>query len=401
MTDKELGNPENNENNPLDGSPKEESNLEKSTGTENEVVESEIVEPVVVTPEPINDVVVNESTLNTEEAIVPQPLDDQDLTENSSASVPPSNNNTSRNIWMGLSLVLAIVLVIVLVKPSGDSAAVATVNGVDITKDKLYSELVTLGGTQTLDNLITEELIDQEVKKANITVTEDDLTKEIESVKKNFATEEEFNSALTQSGMTLDDLKNEMNIQVKIRKLVEPQVKVTDADIKKYFDENPGAFDTAEQVKASHILVATKEEADSILKEIKGGSDFATVAAAKSLDTASKDKGGDLDFFPKGTHEDAFDNAAFALEKDQLSDVVQSASGFHIIKVTDRKDAHKATLEEKSAEIKEQLTTTQVSTLSSTWLSDLKTKADIKNTLDKKDDATTDDATDTTTDTGK
>ncbi|MEJ1715002.1 SurA N-terminal domain-containing protein, partial [Escherichia coli] len=97
---------------------------------------------------------------------------------------------------------------------SGDSAAVATVNGVDITKDKLYSELVKVGGTQTLDNMITEELIDQEVKKAKITVTEADLTKEIETVKKNFATEDEFNAALTQSGMTLEDLKTEMNIQV-------------------------------------------------------------------------------------------------------------------------------------------------------------------------------------------
>lgn len=323
MTDKELGNPE---NNPLDGSPKEDSNLEKSTSTENEVVESEIVdpaiveseviepeivepevvepeliEPVVVTPEFENNVDVNESTLNTEEAIVPQPIDDQYVTENASAPVPPSKNNTSRNIWMGLSLVLAIVLVIVLVKPSSDNAAVATVNGVDITKDKLYSELVTLGGTQTLDNLITEELIDQEVKKANITVTEKDLTKEIESVKKNFATEEEFTAALTQSGMTIEDLKNEMEIQVKIRKLVEPQVKeVTDADIKKFFDENPGAYDTAD---------------------------------------------------------------------------------------------HKATLEEKSAEIKEQLTATQISTLSSTWLADLKTKADIKNTLDKE---STEETTDTT-----
>ncbi|OAB48349.1 peptidylprolyl isomerase [Paenibacillus antarcticus] len=258
---------------------------------------------------------------------------------------------------------------------------VATVNGVVITKDKLYNEMVTLGGAQTLDSLITTVLVDQAATKKNITVTDEDLTKEINKLKKNYSTEAEFNAALTQSGMSLNNLKNELNMQVKINKLVEPQVKVTTADIKKYFVENPGVYDTEEEVRASHILVATKEEAKNILKELQGGADFATLATAKSLDTGSKIKGGDLGFFARGTMVDTFEKAAFALNKGKLSDIIESSFGFHIIKVTDRKDAHKATFEEASAEIKEALVSQQIATLSSTWLAELKEKSNITNTL--------------------
>jgi len=262
-----------------------------------------------------------------------------------------------------------------------ENTVVATVNGVAITKDKLYNELVTVGGAQTLDKLITEVLVDQAATKGNITVTDGDLTKEINKLKKNFSTEAEFNAALTQSGMTLQNLKNEMNMQVKISKLVGPQVKVTTADIKKYFVENPGEYDTEEEVRASHILVATKEEAKSILKELQGGADFATLAASKSLDPGSKIKGGDLGFFARGTMVDTFETAAFALDKGKLSDIVESSFGFHIIKVTDHKDSHKATLEETSAAIKEALISQQIATLSSTWLAELKKKSNITNTL--------------------
>ncbi|OAB43746.1 foldase protein PrsA [Paenibacillus glacialis] len=372
MTDKELGNPgnESSEVKP------EESNLDNNTNNESVVELSESTN--IPTSEPLD---------LKEDTIIPPSLDAQNLSDNASAPTPTSSGNSK--IWMGLSLVLAVALVIVLIKPpfsGGSNKAVATVNGVDITKDKLYDQLVTIGGAQTLENLITEELIEQEVKKANITVTDADQTKELESLKKSLGTEEAFNQALTQAGMTLEDLKKEMSVQVKIRKLVEPQVKVTDADIKKYFEENVGAFDTAEQVRASHILVATKAEAESILKELKGGADFATLATAKSLDTRSKEKGGDMDFFARGAVGDEnFENAAFALDKGQLSGVVQSSGGFHIIKATDHKDAHKATLEEKSTEIKELLTSQQITTLSSTWLTTIKEKADIKNTLEKEE----------------
>ncbi|HEY2493502.1 MAG TPA: peptidylprolyl isomerase [Paenibacillus sp.] len=317
-------------------------------------------------------------------------------------NTPPSsgdsdNGNRSTRIWIGVSLVLAIILVVVLIRPpfngsnQDNSDAVATVNNVNISKDKLYDALVVAGGAQTLDSLITEELIEQEAVKAKITVTDADLDKEIATIKKNFPTEEAFTEALGQTGMTIADLKDQMKTQVKIRKILEPKVTVTDADVKQNFEDNKATYDTAEQVRASHILVATKAEAEAILKELKAGGDFAAIAKEKSIDPGSKDAGGDLDFFARGAMVEPFEKVAFALKKDELSGVVSTTHGFHIIKLTDRKEAHKATLEEKSADIREQLVTAKVSEMSTTWLTEIKEKATIKNTLEEKAAAPTTD----------
>lgn len=287
--------------------------------------------------------------------------------------------------WMIASLVLAAALIIVLIvqpfQKDDSKVAVASVNGTDISKAELYDKLVEAGGEATLQNLITNTLVDQEAKKANITVTDADITAEIEDLKKQFGGEEALNNALQQSSMTLDDLKKQMPMQVKIRKLVEPKVTVTDDEITKYFDENKASFNQEEQVRASHILVKTKEEADAILKQLKDGADFATLAKEKSADTGSKDKGGDLDFFKKGDMVAEFSDAAFKLKVGETSGAVKSEFGYHVIKVTDRKEAHEYTLAEKKEEITKTLKAKKVSEMSSTWLQDLTAGAKITNTL--------------------
>ncbi|WP_052380539.1 peptidylprolyl isomerase [Paenibacillus camerounensis] len=297
---------------------------------------------------------------------------------------PPSSPKGGKG-WMIASIVLAAALIIVLIKPpfqkSDNSTAVATVNGADITKAQLYDKLVEAGGETTLQNLITTTLVEQEAKKANITVTDEDINAEIEDLKTQFGGEDALNAALAQSSMTLDDLKAQMPLQVEIRKLLEPKITVTDEDISAYFDENKASFNQEEEVQASHILVATKEEADAIVKQLKDGADFATLAKEKSSDTGSKENGGDLGFFKKGDMVTEFSDAAFALKVGETSGAVKSDYGYHIIKVTDRKEAKEYTLEEKKEEIKKTLTSQKVSEMSSTWLQDLTTNATITNTL--------------------
>ncbi|GAB6988806.1 foldase protein PrsA [Paenibacillus pini] len=357
------------------------------------------------------DITPESTPLVTEERNEPAAVNlDKDRAANPMNPVPtpasPGSPSGSSKIWMIVSLVLAVVLVIVLIKPpfagSSKNETVATVNDVKITKDKLYDALVDAGGAQTLDTLITEELVNQAATEKKITVTDADIAKEIETIKKGFNSETEYQQALTQSNMTEDDLKKQMDMQVKIRKLVEPTVKVTDDEVKKYFDENKESLNTPEQVKASHILVATKAEAEAILKELKGGADFATVAKEKSTDPGSKANGGDLGYFGKGVMNAPFEKAAFALEPGKLSDVVQSENGFHIIKVTDHKKAVEATFEGKKAEIKEKLITQAINTAAPTWLADIKAKAKITNSLEEKaaadaKDKTTDKTTETDT----
>lgn len=283
------------------------------------------------------------------------------------------------------SIVLAAALIIVLIKPpfqkDDSKTAVATVNGTDITKAQLYDKLIEAGGEATLKNLITTTLVDQEAKNANVTVTDEDLNAEIEDLKTQLGGEEALTAALSQSNMTLDDLKKQMPMQVKIRKLIEPKVTVTEKDISAYYDENKASFNQEEEVRASHILVATQAEADSIVKQLKEGADFAKLAKEKSTDTASKENGGDLNFFKRGDMVAEFSDAAFKLKVGETSGAVKSDFGYHIIKVTDRKEAKEYTLEEKKAEIEKTLKAQKVSEMSNTWLSELNSKAKITNTL--------------------
>lgn len=281
-------------------------------------------------------------------------------------------------------VLLAALVTYIIIYPPGkaDDATVAKVNGQPILQSQLYSALVKAGGTQTLESMITEELVKQESSKASIQVTDADLDKEIATIKKNFSSDEEFSQALLTYNMTLESLKKDMTIQVQLRKLLEPQVKISDEDIKTYYDTNLESLKTPEQVRASHILVATKEEAEAVLASLKGGADFATLAKEKSTDTGSKDAGGDLDFFAKGVMEEPFETAAFALQNGELSSVVETSHGFHVIKRTDHKDAVTPTLDEKKEEIRETLADQQISTLSQTWLQEKRDAASVETFLE-------------------
>ncbi|MBD2861417.1 foldase protein PrsA [Paenibacillus oceani] len=289
--------------------------------------------------------------------------------------------------WMITSLVLLVLLAGVSIyaftkNGGGGDEAVASVNGVKIGKSELFDQLILNGGSQILDSMITEELIKQEAEKAGFKVTDADLEQELASFKKGFSSDEEFNMLLMQSGMTLDEVKNKfMPMQVRLRKILGPQITITDDDMKKYYEENKEMMATPEQVKASHILVATKEESEAILAQLKGGADFATLAKEKSTDPGSKEQGGDLDYFGKGMMVKEFEDAAFSLPVGELSNVVQTSHGFHIIKVTDKKAATTPTYDQKKDDIKEELTSQKIQELSGPWMEEIKGKAKIENKL--------------------
>lgn len=297
------------------------------------------------------------------------------------------NKPASNRIWIFVSIALAVILVIyAIMYPPGkktvtDTTSVASVNGVSISKDTLYNALLSTGGSDTMDTLINNELIRQAAEKAKIVVTDADVEKELDAVRKNFATEEEFQSTLEMYGMTLDGLKKELTPQAQLRKLLEPQVKVTDADIQKYYDDNLESLKTPEKVKAAQIVVATKAEADTILAELKNGADFSATAKEKSTDAATKDNGGELEYFAKADVEEVISNAVFALKTGELSGVVEASDGFHIYKLTDRQAAVTPTLDEKKEEIRETLTTDQISQLSTDWMTNEKASAKIENSL--------------------
>lgn len=135
----------------------------------------------------------------------------------------------------------------------------------------------------------------------------------------------------------------------------EIEARLTEARLQTAYDEFVAANPPAEQVRASHILVEDKAEAQAIAERVRGGEDFGDVAREASTGPSASD-GGDLGYFERGQMVPTFSDAAFSLEVSQVSDPVQTQFGWHVIKVTDRRAAPAPTLDEVRGELTQQLT---------------------------------------------
>lgn len=205
------------------------------------------------------------------------------------------------------------------------------------------------------ESIIMDKLVGEGLKAAKLEVTDVDIKSTIEEeAKRRGVTYEKFVERRTSSGLTMEDLKVQVRSYIGKEKLIEfamgKELKpMTEKEAKKFYSENIPRYTREEEVRASHILLkigtldaAGKAEAkaklEGILGEIKGGADFAELAKTHSACPSSA-KGGDLDFFTRARMVKPFSDAAFAMKKGEVSDVVDTRFGYHIIKVTDRKEA--------------------------------------------------------------
>jgi peptidyl-prolyl cis-trans isomerase D len=144
---------------------------------------------------------------------------------------------------------------------------------------------------------------------------------------------------------------------------VRQQVKVPETDLEAFYKQNIAQYSTPEQIRASHILLKTegkdeaavKAQADALAKRAKSGEDFAALATQFSEDETNNTRGGDLDYFGRGTMVGEFENAAFAMKAGDISDPIKTSFGFHIIKLVDHRAATTRPLAEVRGEIEEQL----------------------------------------------
>lgn len=195
----------------------------------------------------------------------------------------------------------------------------------DVAKDKL------------LDMMIDEKLQLKKASEMGISVSDKEVDTEIENAKKYFETQEKFDEFLKGQNMDLDYFKESVKKDMTISKLIEKlteNVSITDDEVKKYYDDHQNEFMS---VKASHILLDTKEEAEKILQRVKAGENFNELAKQNSKDPSAKENSGDLGYFRHGDMVEPFEKAAFALKPGEISDIVQTDFGFHIIKVEDSK----------------------------------------------------------------
>jgi peptidyl-prolyl cis-trans isomerase C len=206
-----------------------------------------------------------------------------------------------------------------------------------------------------LDSLIALELLFQESQVRGVTVSDAAVDEEIARSRRGFPNAQAFDKALRVKGMTEADLRRDTQKTMAVNRLLEgivwKDVRVAPEQIKDFYERNREEFKHPAQIRASHILISLPENASAadrdtaqkraaaLLAALQGGADFAQLARENSQDPGSASRGGDLGYFAKGDMVEAFEAQAFALAPGQLSAVVTTPYGLHIIKATDRRGA--------------------------------------------------------------
>lgn len=247
-------------------------------------------------------------------------------------------------------------------------------------------ELSQLIGLQLLNKSATAE---DKAKGAEIAKTQ------LEAMKENVGGEENFERQLKAVGMSASELTTKLSDEGTAEAVIKREVKfeVSDDDAKKFYDENPDQFEQPERVRAAHVLIGTKEKdgsemsddkkkaqrklADDIVKRAKAGEDFAKLAKEYSDDPGSKEKGGEYTF-PRGQMMAEFEAAAFSLATNQVSDVVTTIYGFHIIKLYEKMSAKKIELAEVAPKVKDFLKRQGMTKLIPAYITKLETSANVE-----------------------
>jgi len=223
-----------------------------------------------------------------------------------------------------------------------------------------------------LDNMIGYRLMIQEAKARKITVADADVDAQVAQIRAQFPSDAQFQQALTAQRTTLEAVRSDARDGMSADKLVESEiagkVAVKPEAVTDFYQKNQDKFQQGPRVRASHILIgipqgadaATKQQAkakaDALLKDLKAGKDFAAAAKENSQDPGSAPNGGDLGYFEQGQMVPPFEQAAFALKPGEMSEVVETQFGYHIIKVAEKQESRVVPLEEAKGQIEEYLT---------------------------------------------
>ena len=205
-----------------------------------------------------------------------------------------------------------------------------------------------------LDQMINVEVVYEQAKKDNLLPTKEEVDKKYNELKKNIDSDKEYKKDMEKIGANDEFLRTQQEQDLAVQNYKEnfdKNTKISDEEMKKYYEEHKKDY-YKDEVKASHILVSTKDKngkplsdekkkeakkkAEDLLKRAKSGEEFSELAKENSDDPGSAAQGGDLGYFSKGMMVPEFEKAAFNLKPGEISDIVESSFGYHIIKVTDK-----------------------------------------------------------------
>jgi peptidyl-prolyl cis-trans isomerase C len=244
-----------------------------------------------------------------------------------------------------------------------------------------------------LEGLINKELIYQESKKTGFEVERSILEDRLKAMKARFPDEAQFKAALAGMSLSEKTLMEQIEKGLAIQHLIDEKfarkIIVSESETRAFYDTQPDLFKRQEELNASHILIKVSQDADAsqkasakkkiqnIQKRLENGEDFAVLAKALS-EGPSAPRGGDLGYFTRGRMVPPFDKAAFALKKGEVSDVVETQFGYHLIKVIDRKPEGKIAYEEIEERLKNHLIQAKVQKEVEQYVKDLKERVKVE-----------------------
>ena len=266
-------------------------------------------------------------------------------------------------------------------------------------KDKMLRKVI--------DQEVVRELMHQEAQKLKLTIDSNVIDIEFKALKSAYKNEDEFKKALLQRGIVEDDLKKAIEVdaqaQMIIKQQVQGKVEIDDADVQKYFQNNKENFLRPAAFRVSHILVMpfspemikntkiedlqdrkeelrqkAKKKILGIQKELKNGAEIADLAKKYSHDESTAQNGGDLGFFYADGVEKVFADAVSKLEVGEVSDVVETTFGFHLIELTETKPSEYAPFEDMKEAIQKHLFMEDASNRVAGYITDLRKKAEIE-----------------------
>jgi len=219
---------------------------------------------------------------------------------------------------------------------------------------------------QLLESLVSSELLYQASQAAGIRVDDDAVARQIQVLQGRFPSDAEFTKYLQDQGFTLDEMKEQarrnLATEQMVQRDVDSKVSVSDQEIAGYYEKNKERMRRPETVKVSQIFAAAgsragadakskaRQKMELILKEVRGGKDFAELARQFSESPDAKD-GGEMGYISRNGNMPVLSEAAFKLKVGEVSDVVETPFGYHLLKVTDKKAAGDVTLEEARPQI--------------------------------------------------
>ncbi|HXE95979.1 MAG TPA: peptidylprolyl isomerase [Dongiaceae bacterium] len=247
-----------------------------------------------------------------------------------------------------------------------------------------------------LDRLIEKKLTAQKIKELNIRVSEEEIRQAIDDVRKqnHIPSQEALVAALAGQGLTFDQYRAQLQEQIEKLKLVSMEVRakvqVGETEMRDYYTANLAKYTSEESYRARHIFFKTGEKATpediqrskatalAVLADAKGGKDFAELAKRFSEDPAARKDGGDLGSFKKGDMQPELEKAILALKPGEVSELVTTPIGFHIIKLEARVPGTTKPFESVKADIEEILYRNKSEERFNQWVKELRAKATVE-----------------------